>query len=66
MYTTDVGDRIRKWRRANGMTQAEFAARSGLSPNTVAQWETGGFVPRESTLARAAAALGVTVHELLG
>lgn len=36
-----TGAELRRRRRRLGLTQAEFAARLGTSPNTVYRWEAG-------------------------
>ena len=66
MYPDNVGDAIRRYRRKRKLTQEALASVSGVTATTIARLETGRNVPRVSTLTAIAAALGVTVHELLG
>ncbi len=54
------GQRLRDYRRAAGLTQGELAALARVSERTVLKLETGtGGVPRHSTVARLATALGL-------
>ncbi|WDZ83245.1 helix-turn-helix domain-containing protein [Micromonospora cathayae] len=63
-----IGARIRYWRlRRNGMTQAVLAGLAGVSQSYVSQVESGRkTIDRRSTLVAIAAALQVTVADLLG
>lgn len=54
------GQRLRDYRRAAGLTQGELAALARVSERTILKLETGtGGVPRHSTVARLATALGL-------
>ncbi|MEV4760569.1 helix-turn-helix transcriptional regulator [Micromonospora sp. NPDC049559] len=69
MTTADtIGARIRYWRlRRRGMTQAVLAGLAGLSQPYISQIEAGHRgIERRSTLVAIAAALQVTVADLLG
>jgi transcriptional regulator with XRE-family HTH domain len=63
-----IGARIRYWRmRRSGMTQAVLAGLAGVSQSYISQIESGRkTVDRRSTLVAIAAALQVTVADLLG
>ncbi|RAO13853.1 hypothetical protein ONO86_00463 [Micromonospora noduli] len=63
-----IGARIRYWRmRRGGMTQAVLAGLAGVTQSYVSQVESGRkTVDRRSTLVALAAALQVTVADLLG
>ncbi|SCL23649.1 Transcriptional regulator, contains XRE-family HTH domain [Micromonospora pallida] len=63
-----IGSRIRYWRlRRSGMTQAVLAGLAGVSQSYVSQVESGRkTIDRRSTLVAIAAALQVTVADLLG
>ena len=52
-------------RRARNMTQAELAGRVGVTDKAVSRWERGVGFPDINTLEPLAAALGLTVPELL-
>lgn len=58
-------ERLREVRRSRGMTQAELARQAAVTVSYIARLEAAGSAPGVDLLARLAAALGVTVHELL-
>lgn len=60
-----TGEVIKRLREARGMTQAELAAQIDVSPKTVSKWETAKGLPDISLLAPLAAALDVSVMELM-
>ena len=60
-----TGAAIRKLREAKGMTQAEFAARIGVSSKAVSKWETARGLPDITLLEPLAKALDVSVMELM-
>jgi transcriptional regulator with XRE-family HTH domain len=69
MVATDtIGSRIKYWRlRRSGMTQAVLAGLAGVSQSYISQVEAGRKgIERRSTLVGIAAALQVTVTDLLG
>ena len=53
-------------RKAKGLTQEQLAKLLGVTQGAVAQWENGMTHPAFNMLPRLAAALGVTVDELIG
>jgi transcriptional regulator with XRE-family HTH domain len=59
-------DRIALVRVHLGLSQGTFAARIGVTRNTVIAYERGHTSPRAATLRRIAAAGGVTVEALRG
>lgn len=59
-----IGKAIAKIRQDKGWSQSELARRLGVSPQTVQKWEAGG-APRTRRLNSIAAALGITVSQLL-
>ncbi|MBQ3134569.1 MAG: helix-turn-helix domain-containing protein [Oscillospiraceae bacterium] len=65
MNTYVTGTTIKTLREAKGMTQAELALQLGVSDKAVSKWETGKGFPDSSLLQPLAAALGVSVIELL-
>ncbi len=60
-----VGERIRSLRKEKDIGAIELAMKAGLSRNMIWQVETGRSNPSLESLARIAAALGVTAAELL-
>ena len=60
-----TGAAIKRLRETKGMTQAELAEKIGVSPKTVSKWETAKGLPDISLLDPLAAALDVSVTELL-
>ncbi len=40
-----IGERIKFWRTARGLSQEEMAVRLGVDPSTLARWESGRRVP---------------------
>lgn len=59
-----LGNRLKAERTRAGLTQAELAARAGLSRKTVNTVENGVFLPSTLVALRLAAALDVTVEAL--
>lgn len=60
-----VADRIYSRRVLARMSQADLAELSGCSRNQIGRIERGVHLPRTDTLVRIAAALGLSVGELL-
>ena len=58
-------DKLKQFRLEKGCTQAELAAKLGISPSTVGMYEQGRRRPDGETLARMAALFGCTTDELL-
>lgn len=56
--------RIRRLRKAAGMTQTQLATKLGLSQNSLSQWETEVVLPRTRDLPQLAEVLGCTIDEL--
>lgn len=61
--TVDGASPMRAWREHLGLTQAEVAARMGVSQAAYAQTEAAER-PRKTTVARVAAALRIAVGQL--
>ena len=61
-----IGDKIRKYRMSIKMTQAEFAARLGVTGASVSAYENGTRQPSYYILVIIANILGVTTDNLLG
>ena len=60
-----TGATIKRLREAKKMTQAELADRIDVSPKTISKWETAKGLPDISLLTTLAAALEVSVMELM-
>lgn len=61
-----VRGRIRRYRTAKALTQAQLGAAVGISQRLVAYYETQGGSPSPDLLMAFAEALGVTTNALLG
>lgn len=61
----DVGRRVRRRRRALGLSQDELAARAGVSRQAVGALEGGKHLPRVDAALGLARALGTTVEDLM-
>lgn len=60
-----VGDRIRKERKAAGMTQKQLGEKSGIAEPTIRRYELGKLYPKIATLQKIADALDSDVNYLL-
>lgn len=63
---TTVGDRLKKARQDAGLTQAQLALNSGLTPDWICSIERGKRRAELPTLMKLAGALGVTIGFVLG
>jgi len=63
-YLEQVGPRLRELREAVGLSRPELAARVGMTRSSIRKLEAGDHAPRPQTVARLAAALGVTPDRL--
>lgn len=61
-----IGDNIKALRLQRGITQAALAARLGVTPAAVGNYERGVSFPKEDVLDRLFGALGCTPNELFG
>jgi transcriptional regulator with XRE-family HTH domain len=61
-----LGARVRRYRLAKGLSQAELGARIGLSQRSVAYYELKGSSPPPEVLVKMADALDVSTDVLLG
>ena len=60
-----IGERIRKLRKKNGLSQAELGETVGVESNTISRWERNDLIPKGTSLARVARALNTTSAYLL-
>ena len=61
-----ICERIRYYRRLQGMEQKTFAEKINAQPNTVSNWEKGRSRPDVSLLPVICDALGITLQQLFG
>ena len=61
----DIGQNIRKFRMAKGMTQTDLALAMDTNKSAVSKWETGDRILKLDTVLRLADELDVTPSELL-
>lgn len=59
-----IGDTIRHHRKQQKLTQAQLAARVGVSAQAISKWETGAGFPDVSQVVPLARALGITTDAL--
>lgn len=60
-----IGRRIKELRKSAGIKQIDFAAAMGVSPSVACEWESGKYDPSLARLPEIAAALGVSVIDLM-
>lgn len=61
-----IHERLKRYRRAKGMTQEEVAERIGVSRPTLYFWESGRYVPSYDNIKKLADLYGETAERLLG
>lgn len=61
-----IGQRIRRFRKTEGLTQEELGRKVGLSKRMVAYYEIQGGSPSPELLGKFAESLGVSINTLLG
>ncbi len=66
MSTMLTGSKLRAIRALTGMTQAELALRSGVSPTAIAEYERDKRDLRADTIRKLCDALGVSVTYRVG
>ena len=62
----NIGERIRSLRAELGLTQKELGERCGMADSAIRRYESNRGNPTQETIQRIAAALGVSVADLLG
>jgi transcriptional regulator with XRE-family HTH domain len=63
---SDFPERLKKYREDKGMTQAELAAKVGVSAVTITRYEKGVREPNMDTLSKIAKILECTLDDMLG
>lgn len=66
MIKSNIGNNIRDFRKAAGLTQADLAGRIGVSRPAISSWETNRTEPSMQDVERMAAALNCKKSDLLG
>ena len=66
MNQQKVGEFIKKLRKENHLTQAEFAEKYGITYQAVSNWEHGKNLPDIALLKQIADDFNVSIDELLG
>jgi transcriptional regulator with XRE-family HTH domain len=62
----NFGENLRFWRKRLAFSQNELAKRSGVSPVTIGQIETGKRRARRETINKLVEGLGITENQLMG
>ena len=62
----DIGLKIKAYRTAMKLTQAELAVRLGVTGAAVSAYENGSRLPSYDVLRKAARIMGISVDELIG
>ena len=62
---TRIGANITRFRKEQGLTQAELAQKLNYSDKAVSKWERGESIPDVLTLADIAGRFGVTINDLV-
>ncbi len=61
----DLGERIRRWRMAKGLSTRQLAELADISQPTISQYELGHRVPRRATLQKIAEGLSLELDDLV-
>jgi transcriptional regulator with XRE-family HTH domain len=61
-----IGLRVRAFRKAKGLTQAELAEIAGCSLDAISSFERGKYIPSLATAVAVARALDIPLTELVG
>jgi transcriptional regulator with XRE-family HTH domain len=64
--TESLGDRIRRFRLAKGLTQTELGQQIGVSQRVVTYYEVRGISPPPELVVKIADVLGVSIDALFG
>ena len=60
-----IGERIKRIRLENGMTQKELGNKCGIADSAIRRYELGGANPKMETLKKIAVALNVSFEDLV-
>lgn len=65
----ELGERIKRWREAKGLTQRDLAEAAGISVSAVCLWETEGdrkTTPQIEHLNKVVEVLGISMERFFG
>ena len=62
----DIGENIKKYRKAYRMTQEQLAKATGVRVLSIKKWEAGTHIPTVKNAQALADVFGITVSELCG
>jgi len=66
MPTDDLPQKtLREWREGKFLTQGELAAKVGVDPHSISEWENGRKVPQFKNWRLLAEALGIQPKQIL-
>lgn len=60
------GERLKKLRQLNGVSQVDLSKTLGVDKATVSRWEKNQYEPDQETIKKIATIFGVTIDYLLG
>ena len=63
---TSIGERVKRYRQQQGLTQAELASNAGISRVALGNYERGDRIPTIDIFANIADALHISTDELIG
>lgn len=66
MSDYNIGEAIRKYRRANGFTQEAISGALNISVGTLANYENNVSSPNLETLDKLATLFGISINEVVG
>ena len=61
----NIAEKLYNYRKENGLTQADFGERIGISPKVISKWENKESLPSIEVLPKIADCLGISVDSLL-
>lgn len=66
MINMNLGESIKSYRKSNNLTQKELAQKSGITRESIGNYERGSRTPPADILEKIATALKVSMNELMG
>ena len=65
MDMVKIGEFLKELRKEQGLTQAQFGEKIGVTNKTVSRWENGNYLPSVDMLKILSDEFGVTINEIL-